>query len=302
MKLLDEIADLATEDKQSVSVLLRKCLVLSYNLNNDRLKIWADKELNGYEKDDELPDYRIAHTISKGTLLGGGGSILNDQPLNPQVMDAEHRHFATTVNFRAPIASYELGLGQKAENNPIIPWPPAITTRYQTSFVKGWVLNRAWQEIPASIIVGLVATVRNRILRFALELRQELGSVNDNLANLPPSTIDHTVINYIYGAHNVIVGSAENVTQIGNIHIKEHDLKGLKQAISGLGIADSDVAELVSAIEYDSSAGTPTFGERTKAWLKVLPGKLASGAVTVGVDVAKATAKQWLMQYFGIDA
>src|SRR5580704_13650233 len=113
MKLLDEIADLATEDKQSVSVLLRKCLVLSYNLNNDRLKIWADKELNGYEKDDELPDYRIAHTISKGTLLGGGGSILNDQPLNPQVMDAEHRHFATTVNFRAPIASYELGLGQK---------------------------------------------------------------------------------------------------------------------------------------------------------------------------------------------
>jgi hypothetical protein len=301
MKLVDDIIELATEDKESVSVLLRKCLVLSYSLNNERLKTWAEKELDGYEKSDDIPQYRIAHSISKGTFLAGGGGVLNDQPLNPQVMDDEHRHFATTVKLNAPIASYELGLHQGATSNPIVPWPPAITARYQTKFIKGWALNRAWQELPASIIVGLVATVRNRILRFALELRLELGSVHDNIADLKPATIDRTVTNYIYGAQNVFAGSAQSVTQIGSIVVGEHDLDGLKRALSTLGVADADVAELAKAIEHDSRGGTPSLGDCTKGWLKALPGKLASGVVTVGADVAKATAKQWLMQYFGID-
>jgi len=301
MKLVDDIIELATEDEESVSVLLRRCLVLSYNLNNGRRRNWAEKELDGYEKGDDVPQYRIAHTISKGTFLAGGGGVLNNQPLNPQVMDDEHRHFATTVKMSAPIASYELGLHQGATNNPIIPWPPAITSRYQAKFIKGWALNRAWQELPASVIVGLVATVRNRILRFALELRLELGSVHDKIADLPSTTIDRTVTNYIYGAQNVFAGSAQNVTQIGNIIVREHDLDGLKNALSTLGVAESDVAELVGAIEYDSRKGTPSLGERTKGWLKALPGRLASGVVTVGTDVAKATAKQWVMQYFGID-
>jgi len=143
MKLLDGIIDMATEDKESVSVVLRNCLILSYQLNNNRLKTWADKELDGYAKDDELPSYRIAHTISKGTFLGGGGGVLNDQPLNPQVMKPEHRNLATQLKLNAPIASYEIGSDQGASGNAIIPWPPALTTHYQTSFVKGWALNKS---------------------------------------------------------------------------------------------------------------------------------------------------------------
>jgi hypothetical protein len=301
MKLLDEIIDLATEEKESVSVILRKCLVLSYELKNERLKIWADKELDGYGKDDELPPYRIVHTISKGTFLAGGGGTLKEQPLNPLVMNPEHRHYATDARLNAPIASYEIGANEDVTSNPIIPWPPAVTAHYQTKFIKGWALNRAWQELPNSVIVGLVATVRNRILRFALELRSELGSVNDDIAKLPSAAVDQTVINYIYGAHNVFAGTAQKVTQIENFIVKEHDLNSLKHAMSTLGLAESDVAELIGAIADDSTEGGHTFGDRTKAWFKALPGKLASGAVNVSVDVAKAAAKQWLLQYFGID-
>ena len=41
MKLLDEIVDYAVDNKQPVSVLLRKCLVLAYQLKNDKLKNWV---------------------------------------------------------------------------------------------------------------------------------------------------------------------------------------------------------------------------------------------------------------------
>jgi hypothetical protein len=39
--LLDDIIELATTDTESVSVLLRKCLVLGHKLNNENLIRWA---------------------------------------------------------------------------------------------------------------------------------------------------------------------------------------------------------------------------------------------------------------------
>lgn len=43
--LLDKIIELATDSGQSLSVLLRQCIVLAYELKNDSLKAWANQEL-----------------------------------------------------------------------------------------------------------------------------------------------------------------------------------------------------------------------------------------------------------------
>jgi hypothetical protein len=301
-KLVSEIIQFATDDKESVSVLLRKCLVLSYELNNEHLKNWSGKELDGYDRADELPPYRVVHVISKGTFLGGGGNILNDQPLNHLVMDEEHRHFCTEARLNAPIASYELGIDD-VKDNPIIEWPPAITTRYQTKFVKGgWALNRAWQLIPSSAIVGLVATVRNRILRFTLELRTELGVVGDNIERLPREVVDRNVINIIYGGNTVIAKSISELSQINNVTVIHNDIKSLQSAMSELGLRKADIDELKLAIEQDArGTGAATFGERTKAWLKNLPAQAATGGLKMSVEIAKTLATKFLLQYFGIN-
>ena len=55
MQLLDEIIDLAAREQGSVATLLRKCLVLAHTLKNERLKTWAENELNGY-RNDEVPE------------------------------------------------------------------------------------------------------------------------------------------------------------------------------------------------------------------------------------------------------
>ena len=65
MKLVDEIIDLATDDKAPISVVLRKCLVLAHDLKNDRLKSWADNELNGYDRESDLPAYRKIGIVAK---------------------------------------------------------------------------------------------------------------------------------------------------------------------------------------------------------------------------------------------
>ena len=66
MKLINDIVEAITATKEPISDTLRRCLVIAFKLKNDTLKTWLEKELNGYENDDKLPDYRTARGVAKG--------------------------------------------------------------------------------------------------------------------------------------------------------------------------------------------------------------------------------------------
>jgi hypothetical protein len=101
MNLLDEIIDLAAGEQRSVATLLRKCLVLAHALRNDRLKVWAENELNGYAPtDDGIPEYRKTAAPAKGIFMGGFGAQINDQPIPPALLQERHRHFAESAVLR----------------------------------------------------------------------------------------------------------------------------------------------------------------------------------------------------------
>ena len=212
MKLLDEIVDLAVEGETSLPVLLRKCLVLSHRLKNERLKVWAEKELDGYTNDDALPDYRVTNTNSKGIFFGAFGSKIENQPIPTLVLKEHHRALVEIAHLRSPIASYQLGT-KGNEGQWSIPWSPNLVAIYQAKFYEGaYALVSAWQELPTTFIAALLDTVRNRVLKLGLELQEELGSVGDNPAALSPERIDQTVITNIYGGHVVIAARVRDVT------------------------------------------------------------------------------------------
>jgi hypothetical protein len=79
----------------------------------------------------------------------------------------------------------------------------------------------AWQEVPGSVFIGLIDTIRTRVLRLALELKDDLGEVHDQIKDLPKEQVDRSVINNIYGGTNIIASS--HFTQIGRIEIVQGD-------------------------------------------------------------------------------
>lgn len=299
MKLLDEIINGAITDSEPVSNLLRRCLVLANNLKNEKLAYWANKELDGYDGTDDLPEYRQAPAISKGLLLGGGGSHIKDQPLSLHFLKPEHRALVDTIKLHQPISSYESGpKGQDAQ----LQWPPELTVRYQSAYVRGYALNRAWQEIPASVMVGLIDTVRNRVLRFGLELRDELEAVDDNPSKLAAEAVDRSVINNIYGGNIFIAGSAHNITQVSSTQVAPNNMTELVAALQTLGLEKSEVAKLQTAIQEDQAQhGADTLGHNVRGWLKQIGTTVGKEGLKVGVDVAKRVATKWIMQYFGLD-
>ena len=146
MKLLDEIVDLAVEGETSLPVLLRKCLVLSHRLKNERLKMWAEKELDGYTNDDALPDYRVTNTNSKGIFFGAFGSKIENQPIptlmlkehHPRIVEKAHSALAASIGRAAPILSRQ---GSKAGRTR------AITKLAQKRLVRG---NGVWSMLEPS--------------------------------------------------------------------------------------------------------------------------------------------------------
>lgn len=304
MKLVDEIIDLAVDHKEPLADVLRRCVVLAYQLKNENLKTWVQKELDGYRGADEVPDYRLISAGAKGLLIGPSGSSIDNQPIPPSILKKELQHFATTVRLNQPVASYEVCINEKEPHTVVLEWPADLTLRYQSKIIQGYSLNRAWQEIPRSSLVGLIETVRNRVLKFALEIKDELGLVSENVDALQPAKVDQMVINNIYGGHNIISTTARDITQFGNIKIQKGDFPALENALTMIGLEQEEVSKLKEALDSDAAEqgahSSSTFGHRVSEWFKERASKLASGGLNIGGTVAKAEITKWILQYLGL--
>jgi hypothetical protein len=295
MKLIGEIIEGATDSKTSIADTLRKCLVLSFKLKNDNLKEWLNKELNGYICKDELPEYRKSIGIAKGLFLGGFGAQIDNQPLSPSVLKEQHRHLARNIDFFQPIASYENADGI---TNAISDWPADITAMYQLKFIDGYVLNRAWIEIPASITKGLLDTVRTRLLYFALEIQAQLPSGDEAaVEEIPLATVEQIIqVTIINGGYNVI----GNVDKFQSITINKGDIEALRRELQKLGIEQSDIEQFEKTLSSEGVEEPKTLGNKTLGWITATARRLGASGLRIGEKVVEETIKSAVKGYLGL--
>jgi hypothetical protein len=211
MALIDDIIEMASNDKEPIGNLLRKCLILERQIPNEKYRAWLDNELDGYGSEDEMPNYRVFNCVNKGLFIGLTVQ-LNDQPLSLHVMEPKDRKLIEKGYLAQPAASYD---GADRTKDSHLPWNPALTTKYQTKFYKDHdlVLNRAWQEIPGSVIVALLEQVRTRVLRFALDIKENLPSDATTASSVPASVVERSVVNNIFHGDVLIASNTNTQTR-----------------------------------------------------------------------------------------
>jgi len=150
-------------------------------------------------------------------------------------------------------------------------------------------------------MVGLVETVRNRVLRFALDIKDQLGEDQESVTQLPAETVEKSVINNIYGGNVFIAAHAETISQVAHTNIVAGDAGGLLKALSNLGVTEEGLKALEHDIEADKQDGKPALGQKTIGWLTDIGKYLGTEGVKVGVEVAKRAATKWIMQHYGLD-
>lgn len=300
--LLDDIIELATDNEQSVAVLLRKCIVLAHQIKNDKLKVWANRELNGYGEGDKVPSYRTATAQAKGNFNGPWGAEWRHYPIPSMVLEKRHRHFATEANLGQAISVYEDLVKTATPTGQITAdWPNDLVLYYQQRIPnnKGMVLISAYQEIPKQSLVELVDTVRTRILNMALEIQSELGERAHDFKHITAQeakNIDQTVVQHIYGG-NVYVAAGQSTMTVQQQTISTGDWEQLQRVLRNSGLPQSDIDELSGVVGQDGRK----MGAGVTEWIKKNAAKAISGGVKIGAAVGQALLTEYLKQYYGLN-
>jgi hypothetical protein len=300
---LDEIVEVATDNKQPITVLLRKCLVLAHQLKNDRLKAWANQELNGYQSSENLPEYRILGVHTVGDYSGPFNSGVRNMPIPAYPLREEHRHWVTTVCLTQSIGTLQNIASNTTDRSIHFPWPADLVALYQDLFEteNGMVLVAANRILSTSAVAGLLENVRNRTLNMALELQTELGE--QDLKKITPAEkeqIDRTITTIIFGGTNVFASGQSQVNasitgsqQVINVGNRAE----LDAVLKRSGLSDEDLEELSQAEKED---GPEKMGKGVMGWIKKTAPKVLAGGVKIGTEIGQKLLTEWLKHYCGL--
>ena len=253
MSLLREIQNDAVNSNVKVSDLLRKCKILAYRLGNNDFKSWVEFELNGYSKIEILPNYRVLKVNSKGHFSGAFGSGLRNADMPIFCLPSELQENYSIARFSSPIATLE-SLSSSDSGVLTQNWNPIILAKYGSSMYDGYNCIQAWKIIPASAVIGIIDTVKTKILNFALEIEminKDAGDVEINSNPIPQDKVSQIFnINVSGNVQNLASGNHQsNIQQeVANTQLPEDFIKlisDLKQS----NIEDNIALEVEKRIE-----------------------------------------------------
>jgi hypothetical protein len=180
------------EGKQPLAQLLRQTKLIAAKLSLRDVEEWVDLELDGYPSDKELPEYR---TVSTDKLM-----LRNPYRGWEHVGDVKRR-----VGVHQPIAEIET-LAKEEE----ITFTPeknfGVTDSLGTSMATRWPQR---VTINPSQFTGIVEAVRNKLLKWAIELEKRgIKGEDMNFDEREKQTASKMVLNI--GTVHSIVGNANN--------------------------------------------------------------------------------------------
>lgn len=303
MSLLREIQNAATDDDANLSTVLRKCRILATRLKHEGLKEWTQYELDGYRSVKRVPDYRILTCHSFGNFFGVAGQQMKNAPIALTSIPTEVRKTLTELVFRQGVASLQDMVKSANRDTLQNRWPADACKMFGSSIYPGFVLMEAWNSVPVSFVVGILDTVRNRILNFALEIEEQdpnAGDVSSIEKTVSPSKVQQIFNTTINGDVANLATGSQNFTQTATVRIQRGNFEELSIFLKSLGFNEAELNELQNAIKSDGKPKEKNFGGKVAEWLGKAVTKSAKGLLNIGSDIASKVLSEAIFQYYGI--
>lgn len=271
MSLLRQIQNDAVNSNVSVSDLLRKCKILAYRLGNEDFKNWVEYELKGYPKDlDGLPEYRVLNNVnSKGHFSGAFGSGLRNADIPTYNLPNDLQENLSKASFYSPIATLE---NLASSNSSVLTqdWKPIVIAHYGGGMYEGYVCMQAWKIIPTSFVIGVVDTIKTKILNFVLEIEminKDAGDVEINSTPIPQEQVSQIFnINISGSVGNLASGNSHsNIQQSTSNEIPKEFMEIITKIQEVKGDENSVLQELENKVEeLGRNVGTVKYSEKYK--------------------------------------
>ncbi|WP_218080462.1 AbiTii domain-containing protein [Anthocerotibacter panamensis] len=276
MSLLRDIQNTAVDSASDVATLLRKCKILAVRLGNSDFRNWVDRELNGYDDRDALPDYRKLRVESVGHFSGAFNSGLRNAPIPPVCLPAELRESIGYSYLMQPISAYTSLVDKQERSNAQENWPADLVALVGRDIYQHMNCMAAWKIIPYNALVALIDTIKTRVLNFSLEIEAQAPHAGE--ATLHELPLPQDKVSQVFNTY--ITGSVQNVAT-GGSHFSQHTssnngasdevFRGLIEALAAVTNKQQEARRLTSAAEEMRQAfGSDSFGARYKNFMSLL--------------------------------
>ncbi len=294
---LQEVRDSLLNDPLSKALL--KAKVLASILKASDLRLFVDRELNGYGPQGTLPSYRIVGCANVGHFRNSRMTA-DDQPIPLSGLPDAVRQWAETYECAEGIGGVEHTIRtSQIEQAFWVQWPNEYLATIPEVDIGGYGFRcfAATKRVSIDAFVSVVESVRSRVLDTVLALAERFPgqtATEEQLAAVPPQEVTTIVQTVIYGDH-ATVASGANVQQ--NVHITPGDLVSLIDSMQQLGVPRTEREALSGAIALDKEQGSG-MGPRVKGWLADLTEKALTKSVEWGVSAALPHIIDAIRNYF----
>ncbi|EHM7983043.1 hypothetical protein [Elizabethkingia anophelis] len=312
--LQEIIEDLINVEKSLSSALIR----LHYFgklINNEELIKYTDEELNGYNQESEVPDYR--QTL--GTLRIQLQTYKNQHSviLPISMLEEPYRQKFKYIAVREGISAVEKiakEINEKDETGEIsMNFPMEILFILQEPTRKLYKSDVRIDVIGAkmcgssNVIIEIPNAVRTRLLDFVMKIadafgynieietfKSELDNNNKTINNYMNTTINNN------GDGNLINNGSNNTIE-SQVTINKGDLTKLKEELSTLGIEDSDIEEISAIIvEENPNIEENKLGTNANRWISNVINKSLNGIGKISTAVSANLLATMLKGYIGM--
>lgn len=306
-ELLYRINEGATNSSTPLGDVMRLCLRLGRLLNNQELSNWAKAEAGGYEDTGALPDYRIFETEVRATFLGPFGSSLSNISIPQAVVEEAHRDTLFNVSIMQPVGELERLVSGNANNHSLtFPWSGNTIMYYQRKeLYEDYALASAGKVLTTATMVGVLETIRARVVEFVLMIEKELGiDIMDYDNNKKPleapaqEKVSQIFNTTIHGGSNFALGNSGTTNQQA-IQVQPGDLKGLKEKLTQLGVPDVLVSDLDTALSKDADSEEQP-GQHVQGWFGRLATKVGTGAVQLAGTATALAVMTEVKRFLGL--
>jgi AbiTii len=182
-KLLDEIEAASFDSTKPLADALRKCVSLGGRAGSIELREWAAHELSGYEKPEEIPDYRRPHAIIRlEAFLGNYFTGINKvtQQISPlQLPEPANKIVSEEVALAGGIAEIESFLAKARQNEGTImltvPHAAEIIAMMNAkSDASLQQITAVYWEMSEPALVGVLDKIRTILAELVAEIRAGL--------------------------------------------------------------------------------------------------------------------------------
>lgn len=303
MKQITQIIDVLSGENCRLEDALVKAKVFLHRLGERNALEWIDRELEGYDNDDDVPEYRIIYSEPRVTATDGRSQRWHDVHAVTVHLKDKEKAFLTRISMRQSISEIEY-LAQGEGDAIGMSIPPEFLPKLSSGFSDGIHVERANRVLTRAQMLQILTVIRSRLLDFFLTLEENIPTDVDSNTEKNISTrvgVESLFNNAIFGDNTTVVIGGSHFQIVTNA-IQKNDIENLIRLLTDKGMSRDDTDKLRLAIENDGDnidRENKRPGANVTTWTKNMLKKAVDGTWKISLSVAGDLIEKSIQRYFG---